>query len=227
MKRVTIITPENIEISYRLAGAGSRMVAGFLDYFLQGALYLILLWMNIGIQSPLEYVQGQSTAMIAILLLVLALVNYGYFTVSEMVMNGQTIGKKVVGLKTIRKNGQPIDINHSLVRNFFRIFIDNYLIGIVMIFLKEDCGRLGDLLASTMVIENEQGELSKLYLDISKELKEKLTLEEIELLKAYVIDNEKITIGKKVLKEKLISYFIDKYRGFDEELITLIKKEIF
>lgn len=226
MKTVSITTPENIEVTYRLAGAGSRAVAAFVDYFIQGMLYFLILLSVIGIQNPIDYLQFQSSFFLALVLLIIAMINYGYFTILEMTMQGQTLGKKLVGIKTIRKNGQPMDISHSLIRNLFRIFIDNYMIGILMIFLRDDYARLGDLFSSTMVIEEEKGELSDVYIELHEDLERKLTEEEKELLVAYSKVKESMELGREELQERLINYFNSQYNEIDTEIVGLIKKHL-
>lgn len=221
MKIVTITTPENIEIRYRLAGAGSRIVAAFIDYFLQALVYLLVFLVFIGLHDPIQYLEAQSSFFLATLLLVTAFIHYGYFTISEMMMKGQTLGKKIIGLKTIRKNGQPMDIKHSLIRNLFRIFADNYMVGILMIFFRGDYGRLGDVLSSTMVIEEEKEVFMDFYIELEEHLKD-LTEEEKELLIAYKKNKNQIQQEKSELKARTITYFQSKYE--DKEIIEGIEK---
>lgn len=226
MRTVTITTPENIEVKYRLAGVGSRVVAAFLDYFIQGSLYLVILLALAEMKNPLEYLESKNSYFIAIVLLIMALINYGYFTASEMMMDGKTVGKKALGLKTIRKNGQPIDIKHSLVRNLFRVFVDNYIVGILMIFFRGDYGRLGDMVASTMVIEEEKEELYFSNDNFGEDLEKKLTEDEKELLITYLHEKDEVIIGKEGLEEKIRNYFYSKYETQDEEIIHLIENEL-
>ena len=211
MKKVVITTPENIEIEYRLAGAGSRVVAAFLDCFCQGGIYLLILLMLAKLSDPVEYLESQNSYTIAIVLLIIAMVNYGYFTVSEMTMDGRTLGKKVLGLRTIRKNGQPMDVKHSLIRNLFRIFIDNYIVGIVMMFFRDDESRIGDMISSTMVIEEEK---ENLYLTdgiLSESLRKNLDEEDKLLLLTYIQEKEEIMVEGESLQEKVLNYFRNKY----------------
>ncbi|WZL74356.1 RDD family protein [Clostridiaceae bacterium 35-E11] len=226
MKTITITTPENIEVEYRLAGVGSRVVAAFLDYFIQGVLYVMILLAVAGIDNPIQYLESKSSYVIAMVILMMACINYGYFILSEMTMNGKTLGKKVLRLKTIRKNGQPMDIKHSLIRNLFRVFVDNYMIGILMIFFKKNYSRLGDVVASTMVIEEEKQEFSFSNDELTEALQNKITEEEKELLTTYIHEKESIMIGKETLKERMLDYFRTKYDTIDPELVRWIEQQI-
>ncbi|QXM06272.1 RDD family protein [Crassaminicella indica] len=224
MQFVSITTPENIEVKFRLAGVGSRVVAAFIDYLIQGVVYLIFILALAGMNDPIEYFEGKNSYFLAIVLLIIVCVNYGYFIISEMVMNGRTLGKKALGLRTIRKNGQPMDIKHSLIRNLFRIFVDNYLVGILMIFFRGDDARLGDILASTMVIEEEKKELYDYFDDLSEDIKNKLTEDEKQLLITYINEKDEVSIDKEVLQQKIVDYFTSKYNDVDEEILSIVKK---
>ncbi|QEK12676.1 RDD family protein [Crassaminicella thermophila] len=227
MKMVSITTPENIEVKYRLAGIGSRMVAAFLDYLIQGVIYLVILISLGAMRDPMQYIESQSSYFVAIVICIVAFINYGYFTILEMLMNGKTLGKKVLGLRTIRKNGQPMDIKHSLIRNLFRIFIDNYIVGMVMIFFRGDYSRLGDLLASTMVIEEEKEKFYFEHNEFLEKLKNRLTEDEKELIITYLNEKEEVKIGKEKLKDKLMDYFKSKYASTDTEVINMIEKIVY
>ncbi len=226
MKSVNITTPENIEVTYRLAGLGSRVVAAFIDYFIQGITYVTILLIIAKSNNPIEYLESQSSYTLAVAILIIAFINYGYFTVSEIFMNGKTLGKKMVKIKTIRKNGQPIEIKHSLIRNLFRTFVDNYMIGIVMIFFRSDNARVGDIISSTMVIEEQKEELYTKGYSFESELEKKLSEEDKHLIMAYIEEEENILIDKELLQEKLLDYFKGKYDATDPEIISLVRKEL-
>ena len=62
---------------------------------------------------------------------------FGYFIICEMVMKGQTLGKRVLKLRVIRENGQPIGAIQSIVRNIFRYFIGGVAIGVICILFSQ------------------------------------------------------------------------------------------
>ncbi|WP_129595689.1 RDD family protein [Anaerophilus nitritogenes] len=225
MKKIFITTPENIEIEYRLAGVGSRVVAGFLDYFVQGILYFMIFFIFTQ-TNPINYdLKSQNSYHIAIAILIVAFINYGYFTISEMIMDGRTLGKKVLGLRAIRKNGQPLDIKHSLIRNLFKIFVDNYMIGIIMMCFRKDELRIGDILSSTMVIEEEKEKLYLMNL-IPEDIKNKLEKEDLQLFMTYLQEKEEVLVDAKKLQERVFNYFKDKYEDIDEEIVLFIEKKL-
>jgi len=160
LKTITIVTPSNIEIEYKLAGVGSRLVAYIIDFLLQiilGILVFVLIWYVdtriIGVNRPTMWgsVPMSGTAE-AIALIAFFVIHVGYFIVSELLMNGQTIGKRIFGLRTIRDNGQPIEIKNTLIRGLLRSSLDMMYIGLFFIIFSKKCKRLGDIAAGTIVV---------------------------------------------------------------------------
>ena len=156
MDTITITTPENIEIEYRLAGVGSRLAAVFIDIVIQTAavtaVFAVILFgvMHLDFHnlSALD-TRGIGPA----LLIVSAFVIYlGYYVLFEFIMNGQTWGKKLFKLRVIRNNGQPVMLAHSIVRNILRYFIDVSGVGVLCILLNKQHKRIGDMAASTIVV---------------------------------------------------------------------------
>lgn len=189
MQKIKVISPENIEIEYTLAGLGSRAGAVMIDYLIQG-LALITIWIILFFvffkniwefdAKAVGYIMGGS-------LIIMWAINYLYFVISEMVMNGSTLGKRVFKLRTVRKNGMPITLKHSMIRNLFRDIIDNFFIGIVMIFFRKDKKRIGDMVSSTMVIAEDARELQKSF-EVESNVDKRISIltdEENDLLKDF------------------------------------------
>ena len=87
-------------------------------------------------------------------LFLFVLIALGYYIISEG-FYGTTFGKKVMGLKVVRANGEPHEWNAALARNALRV-IDGlpvlYLVGFVSIAVTPRRQRLGDLAARTLVV---------------------------------------------------------------------------
>jgi len=146
MRTHTVLTPSNIEIEYRLAGAGSRLAAFVIDLTLQAVLCAVLL---IVVVLAFPAVEG---AALGFLIISWFLIYFCYFIVCEMLMNGQSPGKKVFGLRVIRDNGQPVEFQQSLVRGMFRGVLDIVYIGLFLILFSPKCKRVGDMVAGTVVV---------------------------------------------------------------------------
>ena len=156
MDYITITTPENIEIEYRLAGLGSRLAAVFIDVLIQTlgiiAIYAVILFgvMHLDFNNLNNIdIYGIGPALLVISAFVIYL---GYYAAFEFAMKGQTPGKKLFRLRVIRNNGQPIAFSHSIVRNILRYFVDFTGIGAVCVLLNKQHKRVGDMAASTIVV---------------------------------------------------------------------------
>jgi hypothetical protein len=82
-----------------------------------------------------------------------------YSAIAEWAFGGQTVGKKVVGLRTIQVNGLPISLGQAVIRNLLRV-VDLlpglYLVGGLSALLDGRGRRLGDLAAGTMVVRDRR-----------------------------------------------------------------------
>ena len=159
MKKITVITPANIEVEYRLAGAGSRFGAFIIDLFIQIIAILIFAWITIsvtgGFFSPFGVGEGISGNVLAVLLIGFFVIYFGYFIILEHMMNGQTIGKRILGLRVIQENGEPADFFQILIRGFLRSSVDMMYVGIFIILFSKKHKRLGDMAAGTIVVCEE------------------------------------------------------------------------
>lgn len=155
-----IQTPENIAFDYQIAGIGSRFLATLLDTILVGLLQLVLILVLVLILKAYDgnIFAGQLSAwVIAIFGLVTAVFYWGYYVFFEMLWNGQSPGKRWVGLRVIRSDGTPITLSESLIRNLARLvdFLPAaYGIGIITMFIDKQSRRLGDLAAGTLVVQD-------------------------------------------------------------------------
>lgn len=154
MKIHTVLTPANIEIEYRLAGAGSRLAAFTVDFTLQIiACFILMIVILFGIYdyrfATLANVEGFA---LGVLIISWFLVYFCYFIVCEMTLNGQSAGKKIFGLRVIRDNGQPLGLSQSLIRNLFRAVLDIFYVGLFFILFSPKHKRIGDMVAGTVVI---------------------------------------------------------------------------
>src|SRR5918996_1968770 len=133
--RVTIATPEGVDLDLRLAGLGSRFVATTIDLLIQSAIIVAagLALVGVEIFSEDSVVSGVGAAVFAI---VFFLVIAGYDILFEVLASGRTPGKRWTGLRVVRTGGQPVGFLTSSIRNLMRLvdFLPfSYLVGIVAI----------------------------------------------------------------------------------------------
>ncbi|QDT45369.1 RDD family protein [Gimesia alba] len=142
-------TPENVILTYQLAGPAQRYVAYMIDLVIRVLMVLgmMIITRMLGIVLP-----GTAFGMF----LVFSFLNtWGYYTISEGFFKGQSIGKHFCGLRVIRDEGYPITFWPALLRNLVRSAdaIVFYGIGITSMLLTRRFQRLGDLVAGTVVIQ--------------------------------------------------------------------------
>lgn len=146
-------TPENVVFTFALAGVGARSLAWLIDLTVMTFLWSIAA----GIALALGMWLG---GLAAALYFVLAfLVQWGYGAIAEWRWGGQTVGKRIVGLRVLSLAGMRITFVQSVVRNLLRI-VDLlpalYLAGGVTALLDRHGRRLGDLAAGTVVVRERR-----------------------------------------------------------------------
>ena len=141
-REILVVTPENIEIEYELAGIGSRFLANMLDSLFQLAIYLAL-WIIVGIVGLLLALSASafSTSLaaffgeieVAFALIAAFAILWGYFIWFETRWNGQTPGKRQIGLRVIRDGGYPINIFAAIIRNLIRVMDGMPIVAVALI----------------------------------------------------------------------------------------------
>jgi uncharacterized RDD family membrane protein YckC len=154
---LTVETPENIELKLPLAGFGPRFLALVVDSLLQGVGFVVVFVVAIALalaSAPADE-SAAMVVMLVVMLLGMVLVLLGYFVIFELLWNGQTPGKRLTGIRVVKRGGLPLTFTDSLLRNLLRLvdYFPSYgLVGLVSFFVTRNQQRLGDLVADTVVI---------------------------------------------------------------------------
>ena len=147
-------TPEGMALELRCAGAVPRSMAWVLDLIIR----LAVLW----VMTMTLAVLGD--AGIGLMLIAMFLIFWGYPIAFEVLNDGQTLGKRVLGLRVINDNGTPVTWVPSIVRNLLRT-VDAlpvfYGFGLACTLIDPSMRRIGDLLAGTVVVYVEKPGQSK------------------------------------------------------------------
>lgn len=143
--RLRVETPEGIDLILRPAGVLPRALAFAIDLGIRAALLLVL-FLLISLLGTL----GQGLGAI-----LLFLVTWWYMVLFEVLNQGRSPGKKILGLQVIHEDGTPIGWAASLTRNLLR-FVDMlpfaYCLGILSCLNSTRFQRLGDIAAGTLVV---------------------------------------------------------------------------
>jgi uncharacterized RDD family membrane protein YckC len=150
---VLIRTPEGIEFDLPLAGPFSRMLAFAVDFAAIAAAGTLIA----RLLAPLQLFSADAAQSAATVLYFAVSLLYGIL--AEWFWRGQTIGKRLLGLRVVEASGLRLRPSQIIVRNLLR-FVDLlpglYLIGGVCCVLSSRRQRLGDIAAGTIVIRTPQ-----------------------------------------------------------------------
>jgi len=167
--QLSIDTPEQVELSFSIAGIGSRFVALLLDMLIIVAAYVAL---GIVFALAASIMGGRSNSealglwFMAVVVVVAFLLQWGYFALFEAYWQGQTPGKRAMRLRVIKDSGRQITLFEALARNLLR-FVDYlpgfYLVGVITMLCNKRNKRLGDMVAGTLVVHERTDEQPLLF----------------------------------------------------------------
>lgn len=148
-----IETPEDLALSYTLAGPGSRFMAFVIDQ-----LYIFLISMGLFLISsiiwiPLSLSDGDGAGLLAgsVVVLALGFLQLLYFGYLEWKWKGQTLGKRSVGIRVVQEHGYALSTRAILIRTLFRV-IDHIPLLWLLPLMDKQHRRLGDLTSGTLVV---------------------------------------------------------------------------
>jgi len=161
--RITLQTPESVELEFILAGIGNRALALLIDYTLLTIPFILVLffWLFIADQVLEFFVgifgnaNGVDLWLRALTILINFAVYEGYFVFFEALWRGQTPGKRYTKIRVIRDDGRPIGVAQATLRALVRPLDDTLFTGMFLIALGRKEKRLGDWLAGTVVVQDE------------------------------------------------------------------------
>jgi uncharacterized RDD family membrane protein YckC len=151
--QLTLRTPEGVSFSWALAGPVARMLALVIDTCCIFAATEIIGW----IVGLLSLISADWTAALGAILFFV--IDIGYAIALEWLWRGQTIGKRVLGIRVIDAGGLRLTPGQVVLRNILRA-VDAlplfYAVGGVSCVLTRHAQRLGDIAANTVVIRREE-----------------------------------------------------------------------
>lgn len=163
--RLEVETPDHVVLRYDLAGGGNRGFAALVDVIAAALLVAgsLSVWAFLSSILP----RGSLRGLEGVFVMLTVLLGWSYFIVLEWLWNGQTLGKRLFGLRVISADGSPAGFIAVLVRNLARVvdFLPAvYGLGLLAIVLSSRSQRLGDLAAGTFVVRAPRPRLDFLAL---------------------------------------------------------------
>ena len=149
MGKVNITTAQNVELNLHLAPLVHRMVAYMIDWAIVISYWILIMQ----IITPL---MSRSDSELSFLWLLFLLPILCYHLVCEILMNGQSFGKRIMKIKVAKLDGSSPTVGAYLLRWVFRLV--DFLIGWGLVQLITSLAskygqRVGDMVAGTTVIK--------------------------------------------------------------------------
>ncbi len=215
---LSIETPEGVSFTLLLAGPVTRFLAWLIDL-------LAIISLNIVAQNALQIagLVGKEFVEAAGIIEYFAL-STGYGIGLEWLWRGQTLGKRVLGLRVMDAQGLRLDFSQIVIRNLLRtvdILPAFYLVGGGATVFTRNAQRLGDLAANTIVVRSpriEQPDLDRLlggkfnslldYQNLAARLRQRTTPEAAGIALNALLRREDFDARSRVeLFDELAGYF--------------------
>ena len=149
MRTIDIATTQNVTIEYELASWRDRFLAFILDLIINSVLFMIIS----GILGSFVRYPSDSNHIETIISVPI----FVFYTLySEILMNGQTIGKTALGIKVVKLNGSQPTVSDFAMRWAMRMIDIVLTLGTVATLLissSPKSQRLGCLFSGTTVIK--------------------------------------------------------------------------
>lgn len=225
-QQVDIETPEQVVVSYTIAGVGARAAAALIDYAIIWALifaFWILLVMLARAISPVADEPARATAAqssgawaVSLVILISFAIQWGYYVLFEALWDGQTPGKRRLGIRVVQDGGYSVSFAASAVRNIARV-VDMqpgffYSVGIVSAAISKSGKRLGDMMAGTLVVRERLAKTAGLEAqkaDAGPELTTSLSDPDFALLDGYVGRLETLDADR---RRAIAAHLVDRFR---------------
>ena len=187
---ISVETPESIELQLVPAGPVVRILAYMTDWCLRAA---ILIALALGLDG-----MGQmGSGMMFIIYFVL---EWFYAILFEMLADGATPGKRLMGLQVVHDDGTPLGWGASILRNLLRgadALPFGYAAGIISMVTSRGFKRLGDHVGGTLVVYRQQ-EADKIDIQTrgSRPVPFPMTQSEQQAILSFVERSNKLSVAR-------------------------------
>jgi uncharacterized RDD family membrane protein YckC len=177
MSKILIPTTFNIDLEFESAAFHVRMFAWILDFVLQVFYIILSFYAFYYIMSHRDLSESGSGYDLWSIQLLIMLPVFTYHLLCEVFWNGQSVGKKLLGLRVVNDNGGKASVGQYILRWLLRssdlsipviiiaslfanasvlkalwITVLMFIADLILIATSQQGKRLGDLAAGTMVI---------------------------------------------------------------------------
>jgi uncharacterized RDD family membrane protein YckC len=191
MENIAIETTQNIAIEQPIASVGERIVAAFIDLAFLCTYMLVVISLGSFSESPVVTVIFSLPALF-------------YHLICEMVMDGQSWGKRIMNIKVVKIDGTQPEFTTYLIRWIFRLVDVLILFGAIstiVIIINGKGQRLGDIAANSTVIRLKEKSVET---DIFTTLPDHYTLQYPQVSR---LNDRDISTAKEILDFLNESYY--------------------
>lgn len=147
----------DVTLDLPLASLGSRALAQLLDFLLLQLVQLAVGAVGLAALAAAGWagVKDASTWVIVAFAIVMFSIQWGWFAAWELAWDGQTPGKRALGLRVVADDGSAAGTVAILLRNLLRtvdFLPGGYCLGMVVMFFHPQSKRVGDLAGGTVVV---------------------------------------------------------------------------
>jgi len=149
MKTIDVKTTQNVTITYELAEVRDRILAFLIDSLIKAVSILVLWWLYL-----LFAFEGGDVETYFVYLIIVPISTF-YTLFFEILLNGQTPGKKILRIKVIKLDGKQPGFYDYLIRWAFRIIdiaLSGGVVGVITVASTEFAQRLGDMSSNSTVV---------------------------------------------------------------------------
>ncbi len=142
------------------AGVLHRILAVIIDHVILGIVALIIamplgfstMMFSVASVNPMAMAANMFSWMaFGVVIFIIWLLYFPYFESKT----GQTLGKKVMGIKVTKEDGKALTFGDALIRTVLRIIdgLGGYVLGLIVILVSQKKQRIGDMAAKTIVVK--------------------------------------------------------------------------
>ena len=155
MSELSITTTQNVNINFTVASAGERALAYLLDALVIISYYAVVYYFILNLTGLDEIISGMDMWTQNAIQGLISLPVLFYALWQEALMEGQSIGKRIMKIKVIKIDGYQAGFGDYLIRWLLRIVEVTpplSFIGLISMIVSNKNQRLGDMAAGTAVI---------------------------------------------------------------------------